>query len=169
MCNPVMMIAAAGMQGLMAFQQGQAQKSAYEMKAQEARAQADFQNRQANLEQISGQFQQRRQMEKLDALGARQLNLAAASGFSTSGSPTDVILDSRREGMLDVAAIRFGADLKSDNLTYQAGVSQMNAKNFDSSAESADGQSYLGAIAPFINLAGDPTKVSYLGRSFGMS
>jgi hypothetical protein len=107
--------------------QGQAQKQAAEAQEAQYRAQAEMQGRQAVLEQTAGQYQQRRAMERLDGLSATQRAIMAGSGFSITGSPIDVLTDSRREGMLDVAAIKFSTDLKSQNLNYGAAISGMNA------------------------------------------
>jgi hypothetical protein len=165
-----MMALSAGVSAAGAMQQANAQKAAAEQQAQQYRTQAELQNRQANLEATSGQFQEARQRQKADAFAGQQLNMIAGSGFTTSGSATDVIIDSRREAELDAEAVRFGTTIKSDNLLFQSGVSQRNARSADNAASMAETTGILGAISPFISMGANLSgagKYTKLGSSFG--
>ena len=113
-----------------------------------------MQNRQANIEQATGQYAQARRREQLETALGRQRVAMSASGLERSGSLTDIALSSRSEGELDIDAIRFNTDLKSGNLNYQAAVSSANAKSASSAADIAGITTAIGAVAPFVNLAG---------------
>ena len=165
MCPPIVLaVASAGISAMGAIQQANAQAAAAERQAAQYRAQQELQNRQATIEARAGQYQEQQRRVQLDALSGKQRNMVAGSGFSLSGSPTDVIIDSRREGELDVAAVRFGTNVKTDNLRYSAAVSGMNAAGADQAAETARSSGILGAISPFIGLG---SKFTSLGGGFG--
>lgn len=168
MCEPMMLLslAGAGMSAMGAMQQADAQKAAAQAQAAQYRAQQELQQRQANIEATAGQYQEQQKRVKLDALAGQQRNIIAGSGFTSGGSGTDVIIDSRREGELDVAAVKFGTTVKTDNLYYQSAVSGMNAKSADNAASMIDNGRALGVISPFISAFSSLSKTK-LGGSFG--
>lgn len=172
MCEPMTMlaIAGAGVSAMGAMQQADAQKAAAQAQAAQYRAQQELQQRQANLEATAGQYQEQQKRVQLDALAGKQRAIIGGSGFTSGGSNTDVIIDSRREGELDVAAVKFGTTVKTDNLLYQSAVSGMNAKSADNAAEMIDNGRALGVISPFIGAfsnIGGKGGFTKLGSSFG--
>lgn len=164
--SALMTFASAGLSAAGAMAGAQAQQAGYERQADQYRTQAELQSRQANLEQSAGQYQQRRMQEKGAAVSAKQRVITAGSGFSIDGSPSEVVIDSRRENALDVAAIKYGTDLKSDNLMYQAGVSGSNAQIADRAADTAGMTGIFSSIAPFITLGGNERFMTKLGLNF---
>lgn len=162
----IMTAAGAGLTAASGVAGAQAQQAGYERQAEQYRTQAELQNRQANIEQTAGQDQQRRMQEKGAAVSAKQRVITAGSGFSIDGSPSDVVIDSRRENALDVAAIKYGTDLKSDNLMFQAGVSGSNAQAADRAASTAGTTGIFASIAPFIQLGANDRFSTRLGLAF---
>lgn len=67
-----------------------------------------------------------------------------SSGIALSGSAIDVLQDSATEASLDEQAIRYGAQVQSDNYRFQSGLARSNAK-------SAMTGGYLGALATGVN------------------
>jgi hypothetical protein len=157
MCPPVLAVVGALTTAASSIAGGMAQSNA-------AEANAAIQRRQAMIETMAGQREANRKSEQIDQVAARQRASYAASGVLVDGSPTDVIADTRREGQLDVAAIEWNARLKSGNLSYQAQVSDMNAKQ-------ARVGGFMGALAPIIGLGapganGGPSTFTRLGGMF---
>lgn len=98
------------------------------------KAQANFERRQARLEQDAGAYKAARVQDNVNRVTGSQRAGFAASGLALSGSPQDVILDSTEEGALDVAAIRWNSRLAGENLRYKAQMSDMNANAAAASA-----------------------------------
>lgn len=117
-------------------------------------AQAALQRRQAAIETEAGSYKAKQQQGQVDRALGQQRAAMAASGLALSGTPGDIIAESAAEGALDVAAIRWNSDLASENLRYEAKISDQNAK----SAKSAAGISF---ITPIIG------GVARFGESFG--
>lgn len=67
-----------------------------------------------------------------------------SSGIALSGSAIDVLQDSATEASLDEQAIRYGAQVQSDNYRFQSGLARSNAK-------SAMTGGYMGALATGVN------------------
>lgn len=93
------------------------------------RAQAKFQERQARLEQQRGAYESARQKDANDRRLANMRSQYLSSGVALSGSPEQVIEDSATEASLDEQAIKFGSQIKADNLRFEAQMSRMNARN----------------------------------------
>lgn len=161
-----MALIGAGLGVASAIQQGQASAAAAEAQAAQYRAQAENQYRQSVLENQKGGYEARRKGEQLDEATAKIRGQFAASGVTLDGSPTDVILDSRQEGALDMAAVRFGTALKVDNAQYAGQVAGMNAGLANQAADMARTSGYLNAIAPIIGLGNNQQFMTQLGMSF---
>ena len=67
-----------------------------------------------------------------------------SGGVALSGSALDVLQESATQASLDEQAIRYGAQVESDNYRFQAGLARSNAK-------SATTGGYLGALATGVN------------------
>lgn len=112
------------------------------------RGQAAFKDRQADLEQVSGNYKANRTQDQVDrTLGAQRAGFAA-NGIS-GGSVADVVNDTAEEGALDVAAIRWNSSLAADNLKYQAKMDRMNAKTVSRSVPFAFAAPVLNSVAQF--------------------
>ena len=160
MCMMMLGLVGAGVSAMGAMQQGQAKADADRRQAQEYRTNAQLQQRQASAEEIAGQFQQRRMQEKAGQAAATQITSFGAGGVTLDGSPTDTIIDSRRESALDIDAIKYNTDLKSDNLVFNARNLAYNAKSADAAADNDQAAGMMGAFSSLIG------GVSKLGGTF---
>lgn len=115
---------------------------------QVASANAEAQKNAAKLDaknqRLIGGYNAARQEDKNTRLTGTQVTAAAASGVDLYGTPLDVVVDSRKEGNLDVQAIRWGAEQRARNSDYEAKVAGLNAKT-------AKTAGYIGAIAPILS------------------
>lgn len=93
-----------------------------------ANAQAEFKDRQAQMETMAGGYKAARTAEAVGRTTGAQRAGFAANGLGLTGSAADVVMDTETEGQLDIAAIRWNSNLAADNLKYQAKIDRMNAK-----------------------------------------
>lgn len=110
------------------------------------KAQQKLQQRQAELERDKGAFDVQRAGDRSARLTGNQIASFGASGVELGGSPGLVIQDSLRESNLDIGAIKFGSQVRQDNLNVASQVSGINARQTKTAG-------VLGAISPFINAA----------------
>lgn len=151
MCHPAFLIASALLSSAGALQQGMVQSA-------NLKAQAAGLERQADSEQVAAGYEANRRKEQLAALTGQQITAVGADGGGDlSGSVVDVIGNSRREGLLDVAAVEYGAAVRSGNLRAEAKVARSNAK-------SAKIGAIIGAATPLLALGGND-KVVKLGQN----
>lgn len=103
-----------------AQQQGKAQEAQY-------KAQAQYQKRQAIMEEISGGWE----AYKVDQKGI-QIAGAQEAGYAAGGIEgqvvSDTISESVKQNQLDKEAIRFSTQAKASNDRYQAEIYKMQAK-----------------------------------------
>ena len=118
-------------------------------------AQAEMHRRQAMLEREKDVFDANQQAKVVRRNVGEQVASFASNGVDvSSGSPLQVVTDTGTEGALDVAAIRYGARIKSDNETYSAKVASMNA-------------GLAGAAAPFAFLSPILSAAPKIQSAFG--
>lgn len=136
MCGPMIGMVGALVSAAGSIYSGMTQSAGYQAaaKSHEMQAQADLN---------AGSYQSARHEEKMARLTGQQITATAANGVGLSGSPMDVIIDSKAEGELDKAAIRGNWQQKSNIETFNAGVSRMNAG-------SAMTGGFIGALAPIV-------------------
>ncbi len=104
-----------------ALAQGQQAQQAADMqaKAYQQQAQADAQ---------ASAYEQQRERHKQDLLQAAARAQVGASGVGLKGSPTEVLAANAREGQLDIAAIRYGSQLRQNGLQTQGQIAQYSGK-----------------------------------------
>lgn len=100
--------------GIQAKQMGDYQGKAYEQQAQ-----ADAQ---ATAFEMG---QERKRQELLQANARAQVG---ASGVALAGSPTTVLTANARQNELDLAAMRYGSQLRQNGLGTQASISRYSGK-----------------------------------------
>lgn len=115
----------------------QAQSASY-------KSQAAYADRQAQMSAEKGNYDATIQGRSNDRQLASMRGQYLSSGIALSGSATDTLLDSATEASLDEQAIRYGAQVQSDNYRFQSGLARSNAK-------SAMTGGYLGALATGVN------------------
>lgn len=118
----------------------------YSASAQSAsyRAQAAYADRQSEMTQQKGAYDASQQARQHDRQLANMRGQYLSSGIALSGSALDVMEDSATQASLDEQAIRYGAQVQSDNYRFQAGLARSNAS-------SAMTGGYLGALATGVN------------------
>jgi len=132
---------------------------------QQAQAMANMQakayEQQAQAESQASAFEAQRERRKQELLQANARAQIGASGVAAVGSPTEVLAANAREGQLDIAAIRYGSQLRQNALRTQADISRFSGKQ-------AKQASYINAASGFVsgisNLY-DPNKAVKLGGS----
>ncbi|MEH6725751.1 MAG: hypothetical protein V7703_06280 [Hyphomicrobiales bacterium] len=155
MCGPLEILGATAslaggaMKGISGYQQQQAM-------AAQSRANADMLKRQALLERDKTSHEGRQFQKNAHRLAAKQVASASASGFRIDGSTLDFIEGAAAESDLDLQAIRYGGQIRANNL-------QLQAQQLRHDARSQSKASGLAFISPVISSA------SRLGRGFAMS
>ena len=137
MCTPIIGGIIAGIGSLMSASHQSAQ----------AKAQAQFHERQAAMERQRGAFDARRVTSKARRLAGQQVANYAASGVQLAGSPGSIIDDTAAEAALDVGAIRYGAGARATNELYQAKLNRASARGIAAAAP-------FNFLAPVIGGAG---------------
>lgn len=97
--------------------------------SQSYKAQAQFQQRQAVMEQQKGFYEGSRVKDNNDRQLASMRGQYLSSGIALEGSAAEVLQDSASEASLDEQAIRYGTQVRADNLNWSAKLSRMNASN----------------------------------------
>jgi len=102
------------------------------MQGKQAEAMANYQakvyERQAVQEAQASAYEVARERRRQDMLQAAARAQVGASGVALQGSPTSVLAANAREGQLDIQAIRYGSQLRQNNLRAQAGISRFEGR-----------------------------------------
>jgi hypothetical protein len=122
MCGPALGLIGAGVSAFGSIYSGMAQSAGY-------KATAKAQQMQAQSEVTAGSYESARAGERIDRMQGKQVAAYAGMGLDMSGTPSDVIADTRTEGEMDKAAIRTNWQQKSNVSDYGAKISKMNAKS----------------------------------------
>lgn len=155
MCGPMEMIGAAAtlaggaIQGVSGYQQQKAM-------AAQSQANAELLKRQALLERDKTSYEGAQHQKNAQRLAAKQVASATASGFQVDGSTLDFIESAAAESDLDLQAIRYGGQIKANNLELQSRQRRYDAKSQSKGAG-------LAFISPIISSAAS------LGRGFATS
>lgn len=134
MLGMVTTVAGGLFQAMGSMQQGAQQ-------AEQLKAQAAFNNRQASIEAIESgykSYQLGRQTQRI--VGAQEAGYAKAG--IEGESPVDTIKATLSEADMDKQAIRFSTELEQGNYKYRAKINEMEAKE----AKSAGYMGALGAL-----------------------
>ena len=121
MCMIALGLIGAGIQaaGMMAQGRNAEMMAEYQARAWEQQAQADAQ---------SAAYEMQRERHRQDLLAASARAQAGASGVALQGSPTEVLAANARQGELDIQAIRYGSQLRQNQLRGQAGISRFEGR-----------------------------------------
>ena len=108
------------------------------------KAQAAYADRQAQMAAEKGNYDAAIQTRANDRKLASMRGQYLSGGVALSGSALDVLQESATQASLDEQAIRYGAQVQSDNYRFQSGLARSNAK-------SAMTGGYMGALATGVN------------------
>src|SRR5262245_37547909 len=129
MCGPALAIVGGVMSAAGSVVGGMGAQAQYNAQAASLKAQAMFNQRQANAEVLKGSTQIMQQRRGVERILGGQTAAFGGSGIQTdTGTPTDVAMSTQSEAEMDRQAIRFGRDLTASNYEYQAEIDKMNAK-----------------------------------------
>lgn len=128
MCHPAILAAvsvAGSLAGGAVQAQGARQQADAQAKAEERRA--ELADRQKAVNQTQASFERKRTLDKYErALGFNRA-AGAERGLSQTGSLNDVANDNAFEAAQSIEAIRYGAEGKRDNLTFEAKTARERA------------------------------------------
>lgn len=126
-----------------------------------AEAQAKAYEQQALADQQASNYEASRERRKQELMQASARAQVGASGVGFSGSPTEVLTANAREGQLDIAAIRYGSQLRQNSLGTQADISRYSGKQAKQASYINAGSAVISGLS---NLY-DPQKAVKFGRS----
>lgn len=117
------------------------------------KAQAAMDARQAELEREKGSYDAARTTERGTQAVGGVIAGAAASGLNPStGTTKEMVIQTGESAALDVAAIRYGARVASENSTNRASVNAFNAR----SASTAIPFAFLSPVIGAFSRVGTP-------------
>jgi hypothetical protein len=118
------------------------------MQGKQAEAMSEYQakayGQQAAADQQASAYEASRERHKQELLQAQARAQVGASGVALAGSPTEVLVANAREGELDLQAIRYGSQLRQNNLNTQAAIARFSGKQ-------AKTASYIGAAGTAVS------------------
>jgi transglutaminase/protease-like cytokinesis protein 3 len=159
MCTLLLALAGTALSVGGALMEGKQQQQMADMqaKAYEQQAQADAQ---------SAAFEASQERHKQDLLQSQARAAAGASGVAIAGSPTEVLAANAKQNQLDLSAIRYGSQLRQNNLNTQVSISRFSGQQAKSASIIKAGSSLVSGLS---NLY-DPNKaVKFGGSVFGGS
>lgn len=128
---------------------------------QMANAQAKAYEQQALADAQASAFEQRQERKQQELAAANARAQVGASGVALQGSPTEVLAANAREGELNLSAIRYGSQIRQNNLRTQAEISRFSGKQAMTAGIINAGS---GLVSGLSNLY-DPKKSVKYGRS----
>ncbi len=137
MCFDPITLLGAGISAAGSIASASAQSASY-------KAQAAYADRQAQMAAEKGNYDAAIQARSNDRQLASMRGQYLSGGVALSGSALDVLQESATQASLDEQAIRYGAQVQSDNYRFQSGLARSNAK-------SAMTGGYMGALATGFN------------------
>jgi hypothetical protein len=152
MCSIAILGIALSVGGSLIQGQQQAQMVEMQARAYEQQAQADAQ---------ASAYEAEREKRKQELAAAASRAQVGASGVALEGSPTEVLLANAREAEMDISAIKYGSQLRQNQLQTQAAISRFSGKQAKVAGFINAGSNLIGGIS---NLY-DPNRATRLGRS----
>lgn len=128
---------------------------------QMANAQAKAYDQQAKADQQAAAFEAAQERRKQELLRANARAQVGASGVAFAGSPTEVLAFNARENQLDLEAIRYGSQLRQNNLRTQGDIARFQGKQAMGAAIFSAGSNFVSGLS---NLY-DPKRASRFGVS----
>jgi hypothetical protein len=162
LCDPgsALMFAGAGVNALGSItglnarsNASEAKAQAYEVQSQQDLDQSALQQRQMQLDLAAGGYQANSKERAAALLTSKQEVAVGASGFTLQGSPTEAIIDSRKQAELDAQAIQYGTALKAQNDILRSD-SLVNKARSDLSAAEIERSSKPGVLDYALGIGG---------------
>lgn len=151
MCGPILGLVGGVMSGIAGAMGAQSQAAEYAQAAENHKAQAALERRQASIERTAGSYKAVKQQETVDRVLGSQRAAIGGSGISlSSGTAEDVISETAEEGAMDVAAIRWNSSLSGENQMYQSRISDMSAFGASQASKRAAKAAPLAFLTPVV-------------------
>jgi len=147
MCGVMEAIMGIGMVASAAgsLQQGRAQASGMRMQAYQSMKQQQAYDTQAHREMQSAEYEVEGIQRNAERVSGAQANAYLSTGLALEGAPAEVMKDAAREHALDIAAIRWSAAIRSQNLLNGGDNAGFNAMSSLVGASHAKTASYYNA------------------------
>lgn len=127
-----LLLATTGLQAMGSIMQGNAAADA-------GKAQQAAYNQAADNERLASGYEATRVYDRGKRAQSSALVQVAGSGVTLAGSPTEVLADNAVQTQMDVDAIRFGSQIKQNNLTMQGDLAAYTGQQKQQAG-------YLGAV-----------------------
>jgi hypothetical protein len=124
------------------------------------KAQAQYAQRQALMERQKGAYEAARQNDRTTRQLANMRGQYLSSGIGLSGSAADVISDSATQASLDEQAIKYSAQVQSDNYTFESKLARQNASNSMAGGFIGAAGNLVGGLAQQMNINANRTMVT---------
>jgi hypothetical protein len=132
------------------------------MQGKQAQAMAEMQaqvyKRQALQESQASAYERDRERHRQELAQSAARAQAGASGVALTGSPAEVLSANARQGELDVQAMRYGTQLRSNALNTQAGISQFSGKQARQASYIAGASTLLSGVGSAVRMGQSPFK-----------
>ncbi|MEE4012041.1 hypothetical protein V1T76_08275 [Roseibium sp. FZY0029] len=156
MCHPAILAAvsvAGSLAGGVVQAQGARQQADAQAKGEERRA--ELADRQKAVNQTQASFERKRTLDKYQrALGFNRA-AGAERGLSQTGSLNDVADDNAFEAAQNIEAIRYGAEGKRDNLTFEARTARERAHSSRHAGRISATSAMLGGVTKAFTTLGN--------------
>lgn len=93
------------------------------------KAQAQYAERQSQMALQQGAYESGRMRDRTTRQIANMRAQYLSSGIALEGSPADVIADSATQASLDEQAVKYSAQVRSDNYAFEGRLARANAKS----------------------------------------
>jgi hypothetical protein len=126
-----------------------------------AEAQAKAQEQQALADARASDFEIMQESRKQELVAANARAQVGASGVAFQGSPTSVLTANAGQASLDIAAIRYGSQLRQNNMRDQAAITRFSGQQ----AKKAGLFNAGSAIVSGLSNMYDPNRAVKFGQS----
>jgi hypothetical protein len=112
------------------------------------------------MERQKGAYEAARQNDRSTRQIANMRGQYLSSGIGLSGSAADVISDSATQASLDEQAVKYSAQVQSDNYTFESKLARQNASNAMTGGFIGAAGSLVNGLAQQMNINANRTMVT---------
>lgn len=121
-----------------------------------AEAQAKAYEQQGRNDAIASAYEARQERRKQDLAMSAAIAQTGASGVALKGSPTAVLAANAQQGEMELQAIRFGSQLRQNNLNDQAAISRWSGRQARGASFIKAGSSLISGADKAVRLVNNP-------------
>ena len=156
MCHPAILAAvsvAGSLAGAATQAQGARQQAEANARAEERRA--ELAERQKEVNQTRASYERRRSIEQYQRVVGNNRAAGAERGLSEGGSLADVLNDNALEEAQNIEAIRYGAEGRRDNLSFDAATARERAGSYRAAGRIQARTALLGGFSSAVTSLGN--------------